>query len=245
VGQGQLARRYDPKQDFGMATADGEEDLERLPPEAAIFFFAELASLHAAVREDDLAAQLLWRARAPTERLPSDHPDGAVVWCGLGRVAYLAGAFDVAARATLRGRKVRESTLGGDTVETATSYNNLACCFFALDRPMEALAYLELAEEILRVLVGEDHPRALTALRNLEKARSAQKHLRCEVPHLFSYYVKEFRLRGRSKKKKKGSKKGGSSKAGSSRGSSTKRSGSRKSSASSKSGKKKGKKKGR
>jgi len=227
-----LARRYEAKQDFKFACGDGNGDLASLPPEASIFFFVELASLHAAVREDEFAAQLLWRARGPTERLPSNHPDAAAVWCSLGRMAYLGGAFDAAARCTEKGRWIRERTLGGDTVETATSYNNLACCLFALCRPLEALAYLELAEELLRVLAGEEHPRTQTALRNLEQARSAHKHIRCEVPHLFSYYVKAMRVRGgrrKKKKSKKGSGNGSRSGASSSRRSSSRGSASSKS----------------
>lgn len=208
------SRRYSAKNDFHLAAGDDNADLKKLPAEAAIFFFCELASLHAAMREDDFAAQLLWRARAPTDRLPNNHPDTAVVWCGIGRMAFLGGAFDVAARATWRGRWIRESTLGGDTVETATSYNNLACCLFALDRPQEALAHLELAEEILRVLAGEDHPRTQTTLRNLEKARCAQKHLHAQVPNIFSLYVPALKVRRGTRKKKKGSK-GGSSRASS------------------------------
>lgn len=205
-----VGRRYSAKEDFKLALGDDNPDLAKLPPEAAIFFLYELASLHSAMREDELAAQLLWRARAPTDRLPASHPDTAVVWCGLGRLAYLGGAFEVAARSMWRGRKIRERTLGGDTVETATSYNNLACCFFALDRPQEALVHLELAEEILRVLAGEDHPRTQTTLRNLEKARAANKSLHAEVPNIFSYFVPETKLRGKGKKKKKGKKGGGS-----------------------------------
>lgn len=57
-----------------------------------------------------------------------------------------------------------------DTVDTATSYNNLACALAALDRPLEAqiralliqfsvrqaAAFTELAVEILREMAGED-----------------------------------------------------------------------------------------
>lgn len=205
-------RRYNPKNDFKLALGDDEADLERLPFEASIFFFCELASLHFALQEDDCGAQLLWRAMSPTERLPPNHPDAAAVWCGMGRLAFLAGAHEVAGRATWKARWIRERTLGADTIETATSYNNLACCLFSLSRIQEAFAFLELAEELVRVLAGEDHPRSQTILRNLHQARAAQKQLTCEVPHLFSYYVPEIRARGRpgKKKKKKGSKKGSS-----------------------------------
>merc|ERR1712113_1024876 len=95
-------------------------------------------------------------------------------------------------------------------------YNNLACCLSHLDRPLEALAYLELAAEIMRVLAGEDHPRTQVALRNLEKARTAKMHLNVEIPHLFSYPVKDRNTTRKGSRRRKRKKHGGSSR-GSSR----------------------------
>mmetsp|Transcript_64550 Transcript_64550/g.144983 ORF Transcript_64550/g.144983 Transcript_64550/m.144983 type:complete len:893 (+) Transcript_64550:67-2745(+) len=201
-------RRYDPTADFGLVLGRGDEDLLHLPPEVGLFFLYELSSLHSAIHEDECAARLLWHARNLSDHLPAKHPDTAVVWCALGRVAFHTGHFEVAARLTMRARAIRERTLGGDTVETATTYNNLACCFTALARPMEAVAFLELSAEILKVLAGEDHPRTQVALRNLEKARSAKMRMHLEVPHVFSYLVRDTTLvrRGGRKKKKKGAK---------------------------------------
>lgn len=206
-------RRYDPKKDFDTAAGEGEADLECLPPEAALFFLCELASLHSALHEDELAARLLWRARVPSQKLErkSKHDaNAAVVWCGLGRVAFHTSNFEIAARLHMRARSIRERILGGDTIDTATSYNNLACCFSALDRPLEALAFVELAHEILKELAGEDHPRTQTAMRNLEKARTAPKHITTETPHLFSFPTRPVLLGKGGRKKKKGKSKGGS-----------------------------------
>lgn len=205
-------RRYNPKTDFLLAAGDGEDHLQLLSPEAGLFFLCELASLHSAIQEDDLAAQLLWRARRHSDKLPSSHPDTAVVWCGLGRVAYHAGEFEVAAQATARARAVRERTLGGDTIETATTYNNLACCLTGLDRSMEAVAYMDIAVAILSELAGEDHPRTLTAMRNLEKVRTSAKHFNMEVPHIYSLPVKG--VDSQFRKKKSAKKKGGEAKSG-------------------------------
>jgi len=219
--QNRLAeKRYDPKKDFDLAAGDEEADLECLPSEAALFFFCELASLHSALHEDDLAARLLWRARVPSQKLERRNKhdaNTAVVWCGLGRVAFHTSNFELAARLHMRARSIRERILGGDTVDTATSYNNLACCLAALDRPLEALAFVELASEILKELAGEDHPRTQTTLRNLEKARTAPKHITIEMPHLFSFPTKPVILGRKGRRKKKGKSKGGSK---SSRGSS-------------------------
>merc|ERR1719359_746967 len=106
-----------------------------------------------------------------------------------------------------RARRIRERTIGEDTVETATSYNNLACCLVSLDRSLEAGALFELAGELLKVLLGHDHPRTQTALRNLEKSRTLKKHVSCEVPHIFSIPVQDrwsTAVKSKRKKKKKG-----------------------------------------
>jgi len=41
----------------------------------------------------------------------------------------------------LKARKIREERLGGDTVDTATVYNNLGCCMYLLERNQECKAY--------------------------------------------------------------------------------------------------------
>jgi len=66
--------------------------------------------------------------------------------------------------------------------------------------------------EILKELAGEDHPRTLTASRNLTKVRTAPKKMSLEAPHLFSLPLHDFTaaLRGRRKKKKKKSRSGSS-----------------------------------
>jgi hypothetical protein len=48
----------------------------------------------------------------------------------------------------LSAKQIREEFLGGDTVDTATVYNNIGCCMLMLERNKEANAYLELAQAI-------------------------------------------------------------------------------------------------
>lgn len=211
---GSANRRYNPKNDFHSAMGDGDEDLDLLPPQATVFFFCELASLHSALQEDELSGLLLWRALGSCKRLSPYDANAAMVWSGLGRVAFYSGSFEAAARLYMRARSIREKALGGDTIDTATAYNNLACCLAALDRPVEAVAFTELSVEILKELAGEDHPRTHTAMRNLGKVRTAPKKIAMEAPYLYSLPLRDFTraLRsGRKKKKKKGRSKSGSS----------------------------------
>ena len=62
----------------------------------------------------------------------------------------------------MKAREIREERLGGDTVDTATVYNNLGCCMYMLERNQEAMAYFELAQAILECELGPNHERTLT-----------------------------------------------------------------------------------
>ncbi len=53
--------------------------------------------------------------------------------------------IELALRCFIQARDIREERLGGDTVDTATIYNNLGCCMQLLERNIEAFTYYELA----------------------------------------------------------------------------------------------------
>lgn len=196
-------RRYDASVHFNTVLGADDPNLVFLPPEATLFFFFELASLHSALGEDRLAVILLWRALGSTPSLPAGQ-DTAVVWSGLGRAACRLGKHHIAARAVSRARLLRERRVGEDTIEAATTYNNLACCLVEIDRQWEAMAYLELAVAILQAVVGQEHPRTQTAQRNFEKVRAAPKGIICEEPHIFIIPVKDdLRVRKRRKSRRR------------------------------------------
>ena len=79
--------------------------------------------------------------KAKSVKLVYNHPDLAFPFCGLGSVFYHMEEPAWALRLFLGARAIREETLGGDTVDTATVYNNLGCCMFMLERNEEARAY--------------------------------------------------------------------------------------------------------
>lgn len=70
-------------------------------------------------------------------------------------------------RCYLKAREIREERLGGDTVDTATVYNNLGCCMYMLERNQEATAYFELSHAILECELGPSHERTMTVSKNL------------------------------------------------------------------------------
>ena len=75
-----------------------------------------------------------------------------------------------ALRCYLKARKIREERLGGDTVDTATVYNNLGACMYMLERNQECKAYFELSNAIMEAELGPNHERTITTARNCKKS---------------------------------------------------------------------------
>lgn len=111
--------------------------------------------------------------RAKDIKLAFNHPDQAFAYCGLGSVAYHMEEPAFALRLYLKAKEIRERTLGGDTVDTATVYNNLGCCMFFLERNEESKGYFELSNAILECELGSQHERTLTSLKNLQKIKKS------------------------------------------------------------------------
>ena len=135
--------------------------------------------------------------------LPYNHPDQAFAYCGLGSVMYHMEEPAWALRLFLKAREIRESTLGGDTVDTATVYNNLGACMFMLERNEEGKAYFELANAILECELGAQHERTLTSLRNIGKINKTVLGITPEFRPLWRTAVPDPAPKGGKKKKKK------------------------------------------
>ena len=65
----------------------------------------------------------------------------------------------------LKARDYRETILGGDTIDTATVYNNLGCCMFFLNRIKESYSYFKLAQAIMEAELGMFHFRTHTVMK--------------------------------------------------------------------------------
>ena len=140
----------------------------RLRPEQELYFDLSLGSIYESCGKDDIAMSCYMRAREI--KLAYNHPDEAFAYCGLGSVLYHIDEPAWALRCYLKARQIREERLGGDTVDTATVYNNLGACMFFLERNQECKAYFELANAIMEAELGCNHERTLTSSRNLIKA---------------------------------------------------------------------------
>jgi hypothetical protein len=59
--------------------------------------------------------------------------------------------------------------VGLEHVQTGVVFNNLACCYFMLERSEEALGYISIAEVVLDTELGEHHEKTMTCKSNLKK----------------------------------------------------------------------------
>eukprot|EP00358_Blepharisma_japonicum_P005143 CAMPEP_0202944452 /NCGR_PEP_ID=MMETSP1395-20130829/5242_1 /ASSEMBLY_ACC=CAM_ASM_000871 /TAXON_ID=5961 /ORGANISM="Blepharisma japonicum, Strain Stock R1072" /LENGTH=590 /DNA_ID=CAMNT_0049643271 /DNA_START=270 /DNA_END=2039 /DNA_ORIENTATION=+ len=183
---------------------DGSDDLK---PEIDLFFEITRGAIYQSCNKDGLALAQYFSCKASSDKLPFNHPDKALIWCGLGSVLFHLGHYSIALRAYLMAKKIRERTIGGDTVDTASVYNNLGVCMFFLERYQESHAYFQLAEAILDMLLGPHHPRTLTAKQNIAKVKRQSVMGMPEFKPLWQKQYVDPYPKAKKKGKKKGKKK--------------------------------------
>jgi tetratricopeptide (TPR) repeat protein len=176
----------------------------RLRPELELYFEMSLGSVYESCGKDDMALDCYMLAR--TIKLPKNHPDEAFPYCGLGSVFYNIEEPAWALRCYLMAREIREERVGGDTVDTATVYNNIGACMFYLERNQEAKAFFELSNAIMEAELGPSHERTLTTARNILKSNKTVLDVKAEYRFLWSTYIPTLGKKGKKGKKKKGKK---------------------------------------
>lgn len=89
----------------------------------------------------------------------------------IGMLAYYNLRYDVSLLCFHAVVQYRESAYGEENPDTATAWNNEACCLYCLDKRGEARVRFEKAWNTISRALGHRAPRAVTAWKNLEKAR--------------------------------------------------------------------------
>lgn len=133
-----------------------------LPEQIQLFFEFSAGQIYESVGRDDYALQKYLNCKAIGERLEFNNPDRALAFCGMGSVLYHMEEYKLASRCFLKAREIRETILGGDTVDTASVYNNLGCCMFFLGRIKESFSYFKLSQAIMEAELGMFHFRTHT-----------------------------------------------------------------------------------
>ena len=109
--------------------------------------------------------------------------------------------FEWALRAFTKAKLIRENTLGGDTIDTATVYNNLGVVSYCMESYLPANGYFNLAYEIYKKSFGVNHPRTLLVKGNITKLNHLNYNKDIQFKSL-SLYITPPQLVKNPKKKK-------------------------------------------
>lgn len=102
-----------------------------------LFFEFTKGGVYESAGRDDMALSAYLSARLFSNKLPTNNPDKALVYCGMGSVFFNMEEYEWALRSYLKAREYRENCIGIETVDTATVFNNLGCCMLMLERNKE------------------------------------------------------------------------------------------------------------
>ena len=102
------------------------EKTEVLKPDIELFFEMAKAAIYESCQKDELALAQYYSSKPFSDRLGFNNPDRALIYCGLGSVLTHLNQHSLALRSYLMAKKIRERCIGGDTIETATVYNNFS-----------------------------------------------------------------------------------------------------------------------
>jgi len=178
---------------------------KELKKEQELFFELSIASIY---EGQGLVTEAIKQyMKAKEIKLPYNHPDLAFAYCGLGSAFYELDEPEWSLRFYLAARKIRESTIGGDTVDSGAVYNNLGCCMYRMERNEEAKAFFELTDAIFQCELGPDHERSLVSRRNIQKVNRANLRHVPEYRQQWSTNLPHPNPKESKKKKKKGKKK--------------------------------------
>ena len=96
---------------------------------------------------------------------------------------------------------IREETIGGDTIDTATIYNNLGVAAFCLESYLPANGYFMMAYEIYKNLMGINHMRTIIIKENLSKLKNMNFNKDVEFKTLSKYATPAQLVKNPKKKK--------------------------------------------
>jgi hypothetical protein len=181
-----------------------QQEGEELGTESNIYFEFSKGLLYESANRDDFAFNSFYLCKQMGDGLLESNPNKALSYCGMGAILYKTHDYVWALRCFFRARDIREATIGLDSVDTASVYNNIACCLYMIDRTNESYSFFELSQAILEAGLGPFHYRTGTALRNLQKCK---KHaFKTKAPYKMpwqAFVLDRFPKKKKGKKKKK------------------------------------------
>ena len=166
-----------------------------------LFFNLSFGSLYDTLGYDVQALKYYYESTRITEKLIGADTDTSLPYCFLGELFVKLQEYNWALRSFLKAKKIREETIGGETPDTAATYNNLGVVAYCMESYLPAKGFFKLAYEIYKSLLGLTHPRTMLIKSNLSKMNQLNFNKEVEFKTL-SKYASPAQLVKNPKKKK-------------------------------------------
>ena len=145
------------------------KDINKINWQTELFFNLSYGSLYESLNFDLMAMRYYLEACHIKEKFINANPDNALPFCFLGEFFLKIQEFEWSLRSFLKAKEIREETIGGDTIDTATIYNNLGVVSYCMESYIPANGYFKLAYELYKNLLGVNHPRTILIRGNITK----------------------------------------------------------------------------
>lgn len=163
------------------------KDINKINWQTELFFNLTFGSLYENLNYDLVSIKYYFEAFHISEKFINANPDKALPFCFLGELFLKLQEFEWALRAFLKAKIIREETIGGDTIDTATIYNNLGVVAYCMESYIPANGYFQLAYEIYKKLFGINHPRTILVKANIGKLNQLNFNKKIQFKSLSLY----------------------------------------------------------
>jgi hypothetical protein len=166
-----------------------------------LFFNLSFGSLYDTLGYDLMALKYYYESTRITEKLIGADTDTSLPYCFLGELFVKLQEYNWALRCFLKAKKIREETIGGETPDTAATYNNLGVVAYCMESYLPAKGFFKLAYEIYKSLLGLTHPRTMLIKSNLSKMNQLNFNKEIEFKTLSKYATPAQLIKNPKKKK--------------------------------------------
>ena len=166
-----------------------------------LFFNLSFGSLYDTLGYDVQALKYYYESTRITEKLIGADTDTSLPYCFLGELFVKLQEYNWALRSFLKAKKIREETIGGETPDTAATYNNLGVVAYCMESYLPAKGFFKLAYEIYKSLLGLTHPRTMLIKSNLSKMNQLNFNKEVEFKTLSKYATPAQLVKNPKKKK--------------------------------------------
>ena len=128
------------------------KDNSQIDWQTDLFFNLSFGSLYDTLNYDIMAMKYYNECIRITEKLIGADTDTALPYCFIGELFLKLEEYHWALRSFLKAKKIREETIGGETPDTASTYNNLGVVSYYLESYLPAKGFFQLAYEIYKKL---------------------------------------------------------------------------------------------